>query len=272
MTAKTTTATFTATGNGAYQLFQGKKEYTYEVSGTFVGTWILEKTKDHISHTQVATGTGTASETTIQIPHDDDQFFLRFRCSAFTSGTITATVSTVDETVIKRVDDLGNVIYEEGTETQKTSRREITLVLASGAKVGGTAGINVDAANDKGSLLKCPASQTAATAVVKIPHLQVGDIITSFGVNGQLESAGNTATVDAALRRQTVAAGDNTDAEVGAITQISKTADYAIADSVASLSETVAADEGFYALITITTAASTDVDLLNVTLGITRVN
>lgn len=107
------------------------------------------------------------------------------------------------------------------------------------------------------------ASQTAATFCIPLKLMQ-GSIITAFKVSGQLESAGGIATLDADLRATTAAAADLTDASVGAITQISKTADYLIADSKLALSHTVIPGNSYYVLVTVTTAAATDIALQGV--------
>jgi len=123
-------------------------------------------------------------------------------------------------------------------------------------------------ANDTG-IATIAASQTAATFCIPL-DLKEGDVITGFKVSGQLESAGNTATVDADLRATTAAAADLSDASVGAITQISKTADYLIADEKTGLSHTVISGNSYYVLITVTTAASTDVALQGVEVTVTE--
>ncbi len=138
------------------------------------------------------------------------------------------------------------------------------------AKIGATAGWVVDAADDIGLLAACPASQTASTLVVPIAGLKVGDTITAFSVVGQIESAGGTVTLDADLRKHTAAAADVTDASVGAITQISETADAIISAQKTGLAEVVAADETFYVLLTATTAAATDIALQGVTITVTK--
>lgn len=139
------------------------------------------------------------------------------------------------------------------------------------AKAGTTGGWVV-AAGDNIADATCPASQTASTLVIPVSvPLKVGDTITAFSVVGQIESAGNTATLDADLRKLTVAAGDNVDASVGAITQISVTADTAVSTAKTGLTEVVAANETFYVLLTATTAASTDIALLGVTITVTSV-
>lgn len=159
-----------------------------------------------------------------------------------------------------------------GLSTLLMPRAAQKYVMKAGAKVGGTAGWVVAAA-DNVHLITCPASQTGSTLVIPISGLKVGWTITGFHLIGQIESAGNAVTVDAALRKQTAAAADVSDASVGAITQLSVTADTIMSASntrKASLSEVIAADETFYALITATTGASTDIALQGVAVEVTE--
>lgn len=144
-------------------------------------------------------------------------------------------------------------------------------VINTGAKVGGTAGWSLGGgAVNTGLTATLPASQTGSTLVIPIPGLKVGDTITAFSVVGQIESAGNTATLDADLRKHTAAAADVADASVGAITQISVTADAIVSASKGALAEVVAADETFYVLLTGTTAALTDIALQGITVTVTE--
>lgn len=145
-------------------------------------------------------------------------------------------------------------------------------IPAAVGKVGATAGF-VTGGVDKG-IVTCPASQTASTFVVPVTGLRPGYTIKSFFLIGQVESAGNTATVDADLRKLTRAAAGHSDASVGAITQVSCTADTALSSTNAAksgLSEVVAEGETFYVLVTVTTAASTDVELLSIGLVVNEV-
>lgn len=141
--------------------------------------------------------------------------------------------------------------------------------LSSPAKIGATAGWAAVGATNLGEAT-LPASQTASTLVVPIRGLKVGDTITAFKVVAQIESAGGAVTLDADLRKLTNAAGDPVDASVGAITQVAVTADTAVAAAKTGLAEIVAADEWLYVLITGTTAASTDIRFLGITVTTTE--
>lgn len=290
----TVTTAHTATGNGTLLFVANKQSYTHVITGTFVATWIVETTKDQINFKQIATGTGTSSSTIVIVDENDTSpVFVRSRISAFTSGTCTVVLADVADaiegdfklplvdaegvTLLSATDggmSMGGTLAVTGAITlsniSSAVRTAQKKVITSGAKVGGTAGIVVDAANDKNSLLTCPQSKTANTAVVKIPDLKIGDTITAFSVVGQIESGGNTVTIDADLRAQTAVAAGNTDASVGAITQVSKTADYLVNDSKTGLSHTVIDGNSYYVLVTITTGATCDVDLLAITVSVTE--
>lgn len=156
-------------------------------------------------------------------------------------------------------------VFESGSTLEikagATVSRSVKKVLNSGWRVGAGAGWTI-ASNTGAALL--PAGVSAGTLVVPVTGLKLGDIVTGFKVNAQIESAGNTATLDADLRKLTNVAADPTDASVGAITQVSVIADTAVAAEKTGLSETLQTGEALYILITGTTAASTDVQLLNV--------
>lgn len=152
------------------------------------------------------------------------------------------------------------------TRTSQTYRYGI-----GGAKVGATAGFVINAASNI-SAATVPQSQTGVTLIVPIPYLKQGAIITGFGICGQIESAGGTVTVDGDLRVQTAAAADFTDASVSTMTQISVTSDTKIGSSQdkTGLSQTVATDESYYLKITVTTGATTDVDIRGITITVTE--
>ena len=152
-------------------------------------------------------------------------------------------------------------------DKQYFRNRQITINAASG-RAGATAGWASPSAHSgftNAGIVGLPASQTASTWVIPIDGLEVGDVITSFSVVAQVESAGGAVTLDADLRKFTNAAANATDASVGAITQVAVTADTAVADSKTfAAAETVSAIESYYVLLTGTTAASTDVQLMGI--------
>jgi hypothetical protein len=141
------------------------------------------------------------------------------------------------------------------------------------AKVGSTAGWVLPAAADAAHVVTVPASQTASTLVIPITvPLKVGWTITAWTVNGQIDSAGNAATLDGKLFKHTEATAGFANAAIGSgMVQLDKSADYKIADGESGLSEVVAADESYYLLLTATTAASTDIEVASITVTVTEV-
>lgn len=137
------------------------------------------------------------------------------------------------------------------------------IILVRGAKVGATVGWVVAAADNLGLMATLPASQTASTLVVPFPNLRVGDTIRSFHLIGQVESAGQTVTIDAALRKITAAAADVVDAAVASMTQLALTADAILSatNTEKTLSEVVVDGVTYYFLITVTNGSATDIAL-----------
>ena len=189
---------------------------------------------------------------------DDDNFtvtdnadqtkILALQCS----GITTATTRTVT--------------LQDASATMGLTGQSRTTIFNGIGKVGGSAGWAVGAAADTAYMGTVAASQTAGTYIVQLPYLGIGDTITGVYPIGQIESAGGAVTLDADLRAHTNAAGEPTDASVGAITQISVTADTAvgIAHIKSGLTHTVLATNSYYVLLTATTAASTDIILMGI--------
>lgn len=147
-----------------------------------------------------------------------------------------------------------------------------TIYYTSRAKAGTTAGWTVNAANNLGTLATMAAGGTASTLVVYLDSLKVGSRIVGGHCVGQIESAGNTATFTWALRKLTAVAAEPTDALVEDMAAaLSVTADAAIVSansSIPAINEKVEEGAVYYALITSTTAASTDIQLLGVGLSV----
>jgi len=138
------------------------------------------------------------------------------------------------------------------------------------AKIGASAGWAVNEADNLAYLATLPAAQTAATLVVPLTRLKVGDTITGFRVVGQIASVGGAVSLDANLRSITNAASAPVDASVGSITQVAVTANTAVDSTKTGLSVAVTADMRFYVLLTATNAAATAITLLGVTLIVTE--
>lgn len=133
------------------------------------------------------------------------------------------------------------------------------LQAGVGAKVGGTAGFVVNAADNLPYVATLAASQSLAKLVIPIYGLQIGDTITGFRFVAQVESAGGTVTIDGDLRATTNVAADPTDASIGAMTQQTLSADTAVSVLKDALAEVVASGKTYYLLVTGSTAAATDI-------------
>lgn len=136
------------------------------------------------------------------------------------------------------------------------------------AKVGATAGWAIPTTTDTPIMATMAAGGTASTLVVNLDGLKVGAVLKNVHLVGQGESAGNTATITLDLRRLRAVAADITDASVDAFdAATSITADTVLSEANAvtpTLDHTVEAGYSYYALITATTAASTDWALMGV--------
>lgn len=99
---------FTALGVGLPMIKRSGEGVVYSVSGTFVGTVVLERSQDGgISWQTVLTATGSASGThVVELPTGQTAAY-RFRCSAFTSGTIVTSIADAADVAQSFVDDDG---------------------------------------------------------------------------------------------------------------------------------------------------------------------
>ena len=273
----TYSSTFSAVGVSSSLVVPKGKTLQYSLAATWgTGSVVLEK-KVGAAWKQVSQI--HTADRTLSSPDDLGEGTYRLHCLSY-QNTITYVLGDVVDTIKEYQNEAGETVFkitDEGIETLKISGAEksSTLVVsAANAKAGATAGWVVGAGDDK-SLTTLPASKTSSTLVVPISGLQVGDIITGFYGVGQIESAGNTASISIDLRKHTAAAADVSDASVDAMdAPLSVTADTIISSANSAsptLTETVGADESFYFLVTATTAASTDIALQALVLNITRI-
>jgi len=268
---------FSAVGSGTNISVANGAQFTYSVSGTFSGTIVLERAnKGSTNYAPVLTFTAAGSGL-IQAPGvNQGQSSYRFRCSVYSSGTIVTQLLNVDKPIQEFFGEDGSSLFKVTSGGVATVKRPSQKrIINTGAKIGGTAGWTLGGgAVNTGLMATLAASQTASKLVVPVPFLKVGDTITSFHGIGQIESAGNTATLDIDLRKLTSVAADVTDASVGSITQLSVAADTIISSTNAGktdLTEVVGADETFYFVLTGTTAALTDIALQGLAIVVTEV-
>lgn len=128
------------------------------------------------------------------------------------------------------------------------------------AKVGTTAGWVVAAANDLGTLATAPQNLTAATLVIPLTGLVIGQVLTKFCLHGNLlATAGQATAITASLRKITSAAAGGTDALIEAFAApVSVEANTLLSTANAQLTlaspPTIAAGVAYYLLISLTTA------------------
>lgn len=184
--------------------------------------------------------------------------------AGYIDGVTAGTAANSKALVLSSGGDISTIASATITTLTNTGlvRAGLPYKIGVGAKVGTTSGWTVGAANNLGTIGTVAASQSAATLVVPVVGLHVGDTITGFRVVASINSAGGTVTLDADLRKMTVAAGASaTDASVATMTQVSVTAATASNSTKTGLSEVVAAGTRYYFLITATTAGSTTIEL-----------
>ena len=304
----TVSKSFTAVGVSAELLVRSGEQFTYAVSGTFVGTVVVESSNNGgLAYTPLVSATGSASGTVIVEDSARQNVRVRVRCSDYTSGTIVTALADVadDAGAIDAIRDAqGMVVFKAvdggvkapgtlevtgastftGVATMASpvlndpvvNRTAQKRIHSAGAYAGQSAGwlLGTLQLTNIGTAALLPASVTAGILIFPISGLKVGDTITAFHLIGQIESAGGAVTLDADLRKITAVAADNTDASIGGIVQLAVSADTKISSTNSSKTlatpEVVAADETFYVLITGTTAALTDIALNGVAVTVTE--
>lgn len=149
---------FTGTGNGTALDVTSRTRFNFALTGTWVGTMVLKKSMDGGStYTTVATKNGPCSgvyqDTDTRLASNTVKY--RWTCSAYTSGTITATASNITEAVAGEGDqevrddllvrgDLtvdgsvttGGVAVVTATGTQTLTNKTLTAPVLGGSVTG----------------------------------------------------------------------------------------------------------------------------------------
>lgn len=274
--------TITATAGGINM--DGKNDDDIAINA---GQILIESEQNVASAVSLITNTGTSE--TIVVTNTLGQNDAAINVDATAGGVdvdaaksiaLTSSEATADAIEIVASDTVGGITLTAGTggvtitgNVNRTSQQYVQSVAY--AKLGASgAGWTLGAA-DSVSLATLAASQTDENIVIPITiPLKVGWTITGYTINGQIDSAGNTATLDADLRKHTEATAGYADATVdgtGTMTTLTKTADYKVVDGKSSLTEVVAADESYYLLVEGTTAATTDIEIASITLTVTEI-
>lgn len=164
--------------------------------------------------------------------------------------------------------------------TQMNNRfPQVVKRLYQDGKVGAAAGWTVRAGADS-FMATLGAGLADDTLVIPLHGLEEGDRIVGYHVIGQIESAGNAASFNVKLHSSIpVAAGSTHTALTGTTCNtVSKTADTALTEAntkfnIAEANQPVVdSGKAYFAVITGTTGASTDIEFLGLVLHIVRAN
>ena len=153
-------------------------------------------------------------------------------------------------------------------------RTKQLFVPAYLGKVGATAGWVIGGSNS--GLVTLPASQTASTIVIPLAGLEIGDLVTGIQALAQIESAGGTVSWTLDAYREDAAAADFAQTAIGTQDTGSVTADTYIGPSggdTIPVGGTFSIEQtdgrSMYAVLGMTTAASTDVALAGLLIDVT---
>lgn len=237
------TKSFTAVGLGPLLPAAVGDTINYNITGTWVGTWALLATDNGgASYYQLDSGTANKASTPVVVKGPDNlapgsPLQVVFQCQAYTSGTIIAAMN----------------------KNEPANTRQV--LQCAFAKVGATAGWTAGTAAADTSLAALPQSQTAATLIIPVTGLKIGDVITGAFLLGEIIATSTGDTLDCALHSQLGVAGSITDTNLGSMTQyVSASVNdlFTSKNTKILLTEehTIVEGESFYLILTGTTAAS----------------
>lgn len=111
--AATVAVSFTGSTSGSELHLKHGDSFTYAVSGTFSGTAVLEYSNDGgYSWVNVLTTTTATSGTIRGVFPDRGSRNYRFRCTAYTSGTIVTRMVEQDRVMEEFVNDAGTTVFQ----------------------------------------------------------------------------------------------------------------------------------------------------------------
>jgi hypothetical protein len=261
---------FTAVEAGPGIQVRAGEQITADLSGTFSATLVVERTFDGgQTYETVATYTDTANATFTNDTSDAGVY--RFRCDAYTSGTAVTSLTDVSEVLKEFFDQDGAAVMQivEGGVTfpLAVNRSARKYVYNGGWKAGSAAGWVVAAGDDR-LLATLPANQTASKLIVPIASPRVEDVIKAFFVQGRIESAGSTVTLDAKLVCHQIGTAAILDVTKGTMSQISATADTSVNEAnsrtTPTADQTIAIDKAYFIEITATTGADGGVEIMGI--------
>lgn len=194
----TINTSFTAVGVSATLLVRRGDAFTYAITGTFVGQWILEKSVDDVSWYAVASGTVAGSGTVRADDAAAKATRYRMRCAAYTSGTIVSVLADAAVMVQEFKDAAGNVVMRL-TEAGVEIIRKITYYNGVATDGGGVPAIRAEN-HLEGQTAAIPSICTYTPAVDASVEVVCGLLVAissaeSFTVTAAYTDIGNTPRV-----------------------------------------------------------------------------
>lgn len=205
--AVTISKSFTATGTGAALAVLSGESFSYSVSGTFVGTVVLESSSDGGQNwVAVLSATGSASGTLPNLT--SKQVIYRFECTAYTSGTVVTSVADADYEVYSFKDKHGTAVFtvnKNGVSVPgtfsvtgaSTLTGDVAVINTSqGTDIASATTINLETAT--GNLVDVTGTTTITTVTLSQGHWRLvrftGILTLTHGSSLVIPGAANIAT------------------------------------------------------------------------------
>lgn len=138
----TVSKSFTAVGNGNLIFIRSKEKFTYDVSGTFVGTVRIGRSTDGGQSWKEVAGPFTAAASGTVVNDGLDTAHYLFVCTAYTSGTIVTSMVDVTTVVNSFQNTEGNTVLainEDGIAVTGTASVSGTATIGTVAATSGVA-------------------------------------------------------------------------------------------------------------------------------------
>lgn len=159
-----------------------------------------------------------------------------------------------------------------GDITGDLTTTKVKFIPAYLGKPGTTATVGwIVTGADKG-LATLAQNATDDTLVIPITGLSLGDSVTGFKFKAQVDSGGNDAIIVCDIRKLTLASAGSSDASIGSTLIVTNAADAIISTNVTitATNEVIASGEVLYALVTATTGATTDFEVIGIDCTVTE--
>ena len=201
----TVSSSFTAVSAGTPFFARHADSFTFSVSGTFVGTVVLEKSNNggqtwESVHSKAASASGTI----LHEQSDQGSSLYRYRCTAFTSGTIVTALADAAQTLQEIRDASGLLVAsftEDGFVTRKLTVTETAtfgaeLNSAKGADIASATTTNLDSAT--GNVVDVTGTTTITGITLSVGRTRIvrftGALLLTHGASLVLPGAANITT------------------------------------------------------------------------------